>query len=118
MSRDIQLYTTPNTSTLPAAPDDLFHGAGTALGAHTGGLAGPPPPSPPKNIQRLLRGREKLAIVLGLICAIVGGSVGWLSQRPQFISKGVVQIRPMIPRLLDSDKVMPFYTYYVQSQTA
>ena len=112
-SRDIQLYATPgNPGSLPAAPDELFHGAGTtALGAHTGFTGAPPPPSPLKKIQRLLRGREKLAIFLGLTCAIIGGCVGWLSQRPQFVSKGVVWIKPIIPRLLDSDKVMPFYTF-------
>src|SRR4051812_41915160 len=119
MSRDIQLYATPASSNLPATPEDLLHGAGVgALGAYSGMAGGPPPPSPLKKIQRLLRGREKLAIFLGITCALIGGAVGWFSQRPQFLSKGVVWIRPIIPRLLDSDKVMPFYTFYVQSQTA
>ena len=113
MSRDIQLY---SASTLPATQDDLFNA--NALGAPNALNGGTPPPSPVKKIQRLLRGREKLAIVLGLCGAVLGGTVGWLSQKPQWISNGVVWIRPVIPRLLDSDKVMPFYQYYVQSQTA
>src|SRR5205814_7461809 len=65
-----------------------------------------------------LRGREKAAIVCALFGAIIGGVVGWFSQKPQFVSNGVVWIRPIIPRLLDSDKVMPFYTQYIQSQCA
>src|SRR5438105_3427566 len=117
MSRDMQLYN--QQSNLPSTQEDLFHQT-TALGlpGGVGGNAAPPPPSPLKKIQRLLRGREKLAITLGLCGAIIGGLVGWFSQKPQYISNGVVWIRPIIPRLLDSDKVMPFYSQYIQSQCA
>jgi polysaccharide biosynthesis transport protein len=121
MSRDMQLYsqTLSYGSNLPVAQDDLAHQT-TALGMPGvgGGNTAPPPPSPMRKIQRLLRGREKLAITLGLCGAIVGGLVGWFSQKPQWISSGTVWIRPIIPRLLDSDKVMPFYTQYIQSQCA
>jgi hypothetical protein len=120
MSRDMQLYGQPSSygSNLPVAQDEFAHQT-TALGMPgAGGNTAPPPPSPMKKIQRLLRGREKLAITLGLCGAIVGGLVGWFSQKPQWISSGTVWIRPIIPRLLDSDKVMPFYTQYIQSQCA
>ena len=72
MSRDMQLY---NSSHLPATQEDLFHQT-TALGMPGGvaGAASAPPPSPIKKIQRLLRGREKLAICLALLGAIVGGA--------------------------------------------
>jgi capsular exopolysaccharide synthesis family protein len=110
MSRDIQLF---NSSSLPATQDDLYEGGG--LGPAGGGNA---PASPVKKLQRMLRGREKLAIVLGIFGALIGVSVGWLSQKPQWVSNGVIWIRPIIPSLLQSDKVMPFYSYYVQSQTA
>lgn len=114
MSRDIQLYT---PSHLPAAQDDMFH---TSLGipGTAAGSVSAAPPSPVKRIKTLLRGREKLAITLGVLGALIGVTVGWLSQKPQWVSNGVVWIRPIIPRLLDSDKVMPFYVQYVQSQTA
>ena len=108
MSRDIQLF---NQSHLPATQEELLQS--TALGA----AAAPPTASPVKKIQRLLRGREKLAIFLGVCGALVGLAVGWLSQKPQWISEGVIWIKPIIPSLMNSDKVMPFYTYYVQTQT-
>ncbi|MEO6435288.1 MAG: hypothetical protein ABIP55_05950, partial [Tepidisphaeraceae bacterium] len=114
MSRDIQLF---NPSHLPATQEDFFNPS-AALGMPGAAGGNPPGGSPIKKIQRLLRGREKLAITLGVIGAVIGVTVGWLSQKTQFVSNGVVWIRPVIPRLLDSDKVMPFYVQYVQSQTA
>ncbi len=113
MSRDITLF---NQSNLPATQEEML--ASTALAMPGAGAAANPNQSPMKKLQRLLRGREKLAITLGLCGALIGGAVGWLSQKPQWISNGVVWIRPIIPSLLQSEKVMPFYSYYVQSQTA
>ncbi len=108
MSRDIQVY---NQSQLPAVPDDPL--GTTALGAANNASAGP---SPLKKLHRLLRGREKLAITLGILFAVVGGAAGWLSQKPQWIASGVVQIQPIIPSLKQSEQVMPFYNYFLQSQ--
>jgi len=107
MSRDIQLF---NSTNLPAAPDDLL--GSTALGAPSA----PAPPSPIKKLHRLLRGREKVAIALGVIFALGGCVAGWMSQKPQFISNGLLWIKPNIPSLAISDKVMPFYNYYVATQ--
>lgn len=111
MSREMQLYSSSN---LPATQEELLQG--NALGISSGG--GAPAPSPVKKLQRLLRGREKLAIFLALVCAVIGAFVGWNSQQTRYVSNGMVWIRPIIPRLLDSDKVMPFYNFFVQSQTA
>ena len=105
MSRDIQLF---NQSHLPATQDEILSPAALVAPAQT----------PVKKIQRLLRGREKAAIWLAVMGALIGAMVGWFSQKPQWISNGVIWIRPIIPSLLQSDKVMPFYQYYVQSQTA
>ena len=117
MSREIQIF---NQSHLPATQDDLFHA--NALGmpgaAGRGGADNNAHGSPLRKLQRLLRGREKLAIGLAVCGLMIGAVVGWFSQKPTWVSSGVVWIRPIIPRLLDSDKVMPFYQYYVQSQTA
>src|SRR5262245_21042203 len=108
MSRDIQLF---HASHLPAAQDDLFNahalgmpGNGGPAGAGGNGI---PPKTPLKKIQQLLRGREKLAIGLGVACAIIGAIAGWVSQKQQFVSNGVVWIRPIIPRLLEAERVMP-----------
>jgi len=114
----MQLFSASGASNLPASQEELYQQT-TSLGMPgAGGVASPPPVSPMKKIQRLLRGREKLAVTLGICGAIIGLLVGWFSQKPQYISNGVVWIRPIIPRLLDSDKVMPFYTQYIQSQCA
>jgi len=111
MSRDIQLF---NQSNLPATHDDLMGGSLGALNSASAGAG----PSPMKKIHRLLRGREKWAIGFGIVFALIGAAAGWLTQKPRFISEGVIWIKPIIPSLMQSDKVMPFYSYYVQSQTA
>src|SRR5687768_235969 len=111
MSRDIQVFQPQQH--LPASPDDLL--GSSALAAAN--AAAPSQGSPLKKLQRLLRGREKWAITLGICFAIAGAIAGWVSQKPQWISNGVLWIKPNIPSLQLSDRVMPFYTYYVQSQT-
>jgi len=121
MSRDIQIYNQGH-SHLPQTQDDLFRanalGMPSAGGNSAAAAAADSQNSPLRKIQRLLRGREKLAITLAVCGALIGGVVGWFSQKPQWVSSGVVWIRPIIPSLSQSDKVMPFYQYYVQSQTA
>src|SRR5689334_600559 len=112
MSRDITLF---QPSNLPAAPDDLWHST-SSLGP--AGPGAPPPPSPMKKLHRLLRGRWGLAITLCVIGALVGGVGGWISQKPKYASTGLIWIKPNIPNLYNSDKVMPFYTLYVQGQAA
>src|SRR5688500_3918069 len=118
MSRDIQIYN--QSHALPAMQDDLFH-ANTLGVANGGGARGGNNEnlnSPLRKVQRLLRGREKIAITLAIFGMLIGCVVGWFSQKPKWVSSGVVWIRPIIPSLLQSDKVMPFYQYFVQSQTA
>ena len=115
MSRDIQIY---NQSHLPAMQDDLFHANALGVPGAAGRNGNGNENSPLRKVQRLLRGREKLAIGLAVCGMLIGAVAGWLSQKPQFVSSGVVWIRPIIPSLLQSDKVMPFYQYFVQSQTA
>jgi capsular exopolysaccharide synthesis family protein len=113
MSRDIQLYTTG--SHLPVIPsqEDSFN-------LNSLGLPGgaPQTASPLKKIQRLLRGREKLAVLLGVCGALAGITIGWMSQKPQFASNGVIMIRPVMPSLLEKDAVMPLYQQFVLTQTA
>src|SRR2546430_1188157 len=106
MSHDIQLFNTPN---LPALGEDPLHSM--ALGA---ALA--PPPSPMRKVQRLLRGRYLLAVVLALLCGLIGAAWGWKSQNPKFSSDGIIWIKPVIPAITSNDKTIPFYDRFVQSQ--
>jgi Mrp family chromosome partitioning ATPase/uncharacterized protein involved in exopolysaccharide biosynthesis len=113
MSRDITLF--HQQQHLPATPDDLL-GSSALAAANASSQSGQP--SPLKKLQRLLRGREKLAITFGILFALTGAVAGWMSQKAQWISNGVLWIKPNIPSLQLTDRVMPFYTQYVQSQTA
>src|SRR5207248_10888300 len=94
MSHDIHLFNTPN---LPALGEDPLHSM--ALGAP---LA--PPPSPIRKVQRLLRGRYLLAVVLALICGLIGAAWGWKSQKPKFSSDGIIWIKPVIPAITSKDR--------------
>ncbi|MBA3272926.1 MAG: hypothetical protein H0T11_03515, partial [Chthoniobacterales bacterium] len=76
----------PITSTLPAAPDELFAGGGQP-GAGGGGQA-----SPFKKVHRLLRGRYALAIFLALLGGAAGAVAGWYSQKAEYASDGLIEI--------------------------
>ena len=52
-----------------------------------------------KKLHRLLRGREKYAIIFGILLGIVCGAAGWMSQKPQWVSNGLLWIKPNIPSL-------------------
>ncbi len=107
MSHDIQLYTSSN---LPVTQDDWGHSA-TALGPALGQQ-----PSPMKKVQRLLRGRFVLATVLAIGGAIAGAIFGWRSESVKWESDAIACIKPVIPSITSSDKVVPFYDKFVQSQ--
>lgn len=51
-------------------------------------------------VHRLLRGRYILTVVLALVFASVGGAAGYFSQRPQYRSDAVIQIQPVLPKIL------------------
>lgn len=51
-------------------------------------------------VHRLLRGRYLLTIGLALVFGVVGGSVGFFSQQPRFKSNAVIEIQPVLPRIL------------------
>src|SRR2546430_2077942 len=107
MSHDIQLF---NNSNLPSVQDDSWT-HNTALGPSLGQQN-----SPVKKVQRLLRGRYKVAVVLAGIGALCGAYFGWTSQQPKYSSEGIVGIKPVIPSILTNDKTLPYYDKFVQSQ--
>ena len=72
--------------------------------------------NPVQKVGRLLRGKMLLAIVLALICAVIGGVLGFASQKPTYSAQGVLQITPIISRVIDSDKVMPLYNNFMATE--
>ena len=76
----------------------------------------PTPASPAAIVQRLLRGRVALAIVLGLIGAIIGAGAGYMSQAPTYNATGQLLISPLI-QMIDGDKTMPQYQNFMNSET-
>lgn len=90
------------------------NGAGTQLGAYQPQHA-QPAASSVATVQRLLRGRIALAIVLAGIGAIIGGVAGYMSQAPTYRAVGLLQISPVIP-IVEGDKTMPYYQQFMTSQ--
>ncbi len=80
------------------------------------------PPGKPqgfKKLHRILRGRYKMVIGLGIVCAILGGLWGYLGQKPLYQSEGRIEISPTIPSATSSiDEMLPGYSAFLQSQTA
>jgi succinoglycan biosynthesis transport protein ExoP len=108
MSHDIQLFSNPN---LPAVQDDGWGNSSTALGPSMGN-----PASPIRKVQRLLRGKYMWAVAFGIIGAVAGAVFGWSTQKQKWSSDGIVCIKPVIPSISSSEKVVPFYDKFVQSQ--
>lgn len=81
------------------------------------GFVGPPsqPVSPVAKVQRLLRGRVIVAIVLAILCGAAGAAVGFMSQAPMYRSQGLLQINPTIP-LPEDDARVPYYQQFMATQ--
>ena len=72
-------------------------------------------------VHRLLRGRYKWAILLGLIAAVGGAYLGWRSQKPVYTSTGTIRIKAVLPRILYStgqNQMMPMFGSYVDFQAS
>lgn len=87
--------------------------AGTQLGFHQSPAA---QVSPVQKVQRLLRGKIALAIVLGLIGAAIGGVGGYLSQSPEYRAMGKLEIKPTYERIGEKDGTISFYQQFMASQ--
>ncbi|MCC6581317.1 MAG: hypothetical protein IT440_12850 [Phycisphaeraceae bacterium] len=72
-----------------------------------------------EKVHQTLRGRYHWVVLLGLL-GLVGGAVfGWTYPTPQYRSTGLVEIKPLTPRVLspnDSDRLLPQFDAYVKKQ--
>jgi len=75
--------------------------------------------NPFRKLHRLLRGRYVWAILLGAIGAGAGGVLGYKARRPTYQSRGVIEVKPYIPRVLyetEMTRTMPMFDQFVASQ--
>lgn len=76
--------------------------------------------SPLKHVQRLLWGRVYVAVILAAIFGAAFGAAGYLLPQLRYQSVGVVQVMPIIPRILyesEQNDIMPMFDTYVDAQT-
>jgi len=111
MSQDITLYPQRN---LPAAPEDLWgQPNGNALGAYQPQNQ----PQPLKKLNRLLRGRWLLALILSAAGAAAGAVIGFKSQVPLYAGQTAVEIKPIIGNLAVLDKAIPYFQQTVKNES-
>lgn len=51
-------------------------------------------------LHRLLRGRYVVTLIAAAALAVAGGAAGYLSQKPLFMSESIIQIQPVMPKIL------------------
>ncbi|MEA5612313.1 GumC family protein [Nodularia spumigena] len=51
-------------------------------------------------VHRLLRGRYLITIILALVFGLAGAAAGFFSQTPMFRSAAVIEIKPVLPKIL------------------
>src|SRR4051812_13937569 len=74
---------------------------------------------PLRAARRALTGRFRLAIVLGLWCALIGAPLGWYSTAPVYRSEGLVRIASVLPQGVEEteqNRPMGMFDAYLQSQ--
>lgn len=112
MSQDITLFPPRN---LPAAPEDLWgQPQQNAMGPYQPQNA---QPQPLKKLNRLLRGRWLLAILLSAAGAVGGAMAGYKSQIPLYAGQTAVEIRPIIGNLAVLDKAIPYFQQAVKNES-
>jgi capsular exopolysaccharide synthesis family protein len=109
MSQEI-VQSSPRTL---AVAEDTW-GAGSSAMPPAAGGAGVAQPL--QKVHRLLRGRYLLAGLLALLGGVAGAYYGWKSQAPVYRASGMIEIKPFIPRIAESDKVMPFYNQHMTTE--
>src|SRR4051794_6534117 len=112
MSQDITLYPQRN---LPAAPEDLWgNPQSSAMGAYQPQNQ---QSQPLKRLNRLLRGRWLLALILAAAGAAGGAIAGYKSQIPLYAGQGAIEIKPIIPSLALLDKSVPYFQQTIKNES-
>ncbi len=78
-----------------------------------------PQANPLRLIQRRLRGRYRLTIVLAIVFASLGGFLGWAVLPPEYASTGLVRIEAALPSILyttQKSQVPPLFDSYIAAQ--
>jgi hypothetical protein len=110
-----QMITHARPTTVPGAIDvwGNANGASQQLGAYQ--PQAPAGPSPTDKVQRLLRGRVALAIVLALLGGIIGGHRRGDAAEPQLQGDRQDPDQADI-MLVEGDKQMPYYMQFMTTQ--
>jgi Mrp family chromosome partitioning ATPase len=86
--------------------------------------APPPAPLKPANpllvVHALLRGRYAWAIGLAVLGAAIGAPIGYLLQKPEYKSEGLIKLEPYVDVIGDrgSSGSMPGFDQFLQAQAA
>tara|TARA_R110002073_G_scaffold118918_5_gene259364 strand:+ start:321956 stop:324181 length:2226 start_codon:yes stop_codon:yes gene_type:complete len=70
-------------------------------------------------LHRLLRGKYILTVVLAVVFGISGGVLGFVSQKPQYRSVGMIRIQPSLPKVLyesEQSTAPKMFSSFVSSQ--
>src|SRR5688572_14911274 len=74
------------------------------------------PVNPLDRVRRLLRGRTTLAIVLGVVGAMIGASLGWAKEQKEYQAYGFVRVDPTMPSATGSEETLPAYRQFMYSE--
>ncbi len=76
-------------------------------------------PDPWRKIHGVLRGRYHIALILAVILSMMAAGMGYMSADVNYASEGVVQIKPVLQRILYRDEqntLLPMFQQHVRSQ--
>ena len=72
-------------------------------------------------VHRLLRGRYLITIGLALVFGLAGAAAGFLSQQPLYHSQAIIQIQPVLPKILfesEQSRVPQMFSSIVAAQAS
>lgn len=77
--------------------------------------------TPIHKVHSILRGRYKWALLLGVIFAVTGGTLGYRLVKPVYRAFGTIRVQPILPKVLytsEQNSLLPMFDAYVGSQVA